>query len=140
MKHATQIYIAALLLAAFLIPLSSADAQHYRYPEWVERPDDMTRSCHPYHNYFDATVKARSRILMPDINLTPIRYHLLSGPGEVDAISGEWFWHPADCSIGETHTVVIAAIEGSSITPPSKSCRFTVAFSNVRPQIHPISN
>ncbi|MBU8934461.1 MAG: T9SS type A sorting domain-containing protein [candidate division Zixibacteria bacterium] len=123
-----------ILLVAVVIPLSTIQGQHYRSPEWTERPDDMSGS---HCETFTATVKAKSRVLVPDVRLGPIKYRVLSGPGVVDSRTGVWEWSPSIEESGMTYTVVIAAVEGRNITTGSKACRFDVTVTNSVPTLSP---
>ncbi|MEA2030065.1 MAG: FlgD immunoglobulin-like domain containing protein [candidate division Zixibacteria bacterium] len=136
-KSKSHIIPLMFLLGCYILLIVSMTAEvsasHYRPPNWVEVPDDMTGS---HCESFTATVLAKSRVLIPDIRLGTIRYRLLSGPGSIDAKTGVWEYHPTIDESGKTYTVVIAACEGNHMTIGRKACRFHVTVTNSSPQFY----
>ncbi|MCK4372827.1 MAG: hypothetical protein KAW61_06745, partial [candidate division Zixibacteria bacterium] len=123
-----------LLLIVVLAVTQIANAGGQRYPLFVDCPDRISGS---HCDSFFVQVRAE----VPDHehpNNANIRYHLISGPGEVDERTGwwRWKWSPEDSLDG--FMVEIAASIGNSqqhMTPPEEYCRFRVWVEDNRPRI-----
>ncbi len=115
------IWLLTLIVVAGLVKTSVADNQ--RYPVFVDCPDFITGS-HCDSFFYQAQAVDRDHDHPNNAN---IRYHLISGPGEINERTGlwSWKWSPEDSSYyGE---VEIAASIGNSpehTTPPDEYCRF----------------
>lgn len=55
-----------------------------------------------------------------------VRYHLISGPGEINTKTGLWKWFPERSDIGQSYEVEIAASIRDTMTIGSENCRFSV--------------
>ena len=116
-----------LLLALTIVATQIAQAGGDRYPVFVDCPDRVTGS---HCDTFFVQVRAEN----PDRehpNNANIRYHLITGPGEIDERTGwwQWKWSPGDSLHG--FMVEIAASIGNShehMTPPDEYCLFTAGF------------
>ena len=130
MRRINKIIVLSIILIIISISVS-VQAGHNRPPIFIECPETIMVGSHC--DIFTTTVKAKSRVLFPDIRYGAIRYKLLSGPGEVDAKTGEWIYEPTIEDSGDTQTVVIAAVQGELITVGSDACRFNVVVENNAP-------
>ncbi len=64
-----------------------------------------------------------------------VRYHLVSGPGEINTKTGLWKWFPEQSDGGQSYLVEIAASAHDTITTGSENCSFWVNVSNSTPEI-----
>ncbi|MBD3401489.1 T9SS type A sorting domain-containing protein [candidate division GN15 bacterium] len=64
-----------------------------------------------------------------------VRYHLVSGPGEVDFKTGLWVWHPDPDDVHQWFEVEIAASAHDTMTTGDENCRFMAHVVNRAPEI-----
>jgi len=114
---------APLVVVATLV--APAQAGNDRYPVFVDCPDRLSGShCDSFYVQVRAEDPTRDHP-----NNRNIRYHLISGPGEIDEPTGWWHWYADTAEYVWWQAVEIAASIGNSgehITPPEEYCRFTV--------------
>ena len=112
-----------LLFALAIVAAQTTQAGGDRYPVFVDCPEMVTGShCDTLFYQVRAEVPGENHP-----NNANIRYHLASGPGEIDERTGlwRWKWSPEDSLYGTV--VEIAASIGNSqqhMTPPDEYCRF----------------
>ena len=74
-----------------------------------------------------------------DLNATdgesdPITFEMVSGPGTVDPVTGEWSFN-ATCDDVGSHTVVVCASDPFNPCPTGQECTFNVSVLNTAPVI-----
>jgi len=94
----------------------------------------------PYFENCPDTISGRcdeilSHDLQPcDICDDPMTCHLLSGPGEVDSLTGIWSYQP-DCDEIGTYQVEVCVIDPWYTCPTGNECTFTVEVLDASPVI-----
>ncbi|MBU8934462.1 MAG: T9SS type A sorting domain-containing protein [candidate division Zixibacteria bacterium] len=117
-------YLVGCLILFALLTVSETQASHRRAPEFVDVPGEFVPCV---DGAYRTTVSARSRVLVPDVRIGPIRYQLRSGPGTLNSATGEWeYVRPSYFTDCDTQTVVIAASQDGMITTSNDACRFKV--------------
>ncbi|MDH4035547.1 MAG: hypothetical protein OEV80_17265, partial [candidate division Zixibacteria bacterium] len=121
------------ILLSYLLPLlivaagsvGTANAGDQSYPQFVDCSPRMSGD-HCDSFYFQVRAELPERDHPNNAN---IRYHLMSGPGEIDEHTGWWHWYTDTATFSWWHSVEIAASVGHSpmhTTPPEEYCRFMV--------------
>ena len=85
-------YLRSLLILGIVMLSTQVLAVPPQPPQFVDSTHSTVRGA--YCDEFDFTFKAVV-VDPPPGSDTPIRYHLISGPGELDSKTGEWVWHPS---------------------------------------------
>jgi len=69
-----------------------------------------------------------------DPEMDSVTFILLSGPGEVDSLTGIWYWDPTCQDVG-SHEVEICVRDSSTGCPSGNECNFTVTINDAAPTI-----
>ncbi|MCB2229077.1 T9SS type A sorting domain-containing protein [bacterium] len=64
-----------------------------------------------------------------------VRYHLVSGPGEINTKTGLWVWHPEPSDVYQNYQVEISASAHDTMTTGDQNCRFYVSAENNPPEM-----
>lgn len=124
------------LFCALFVFFSTVSAGEYLPPVFVDQPPSQMSASHCDSMYY--------RVVAIDPNRehpteNHIRYHLVSGPGEINQLTGLWVYHPApEDFLLMSQVVEIAASIGSGpqhMTPTEEYCRFEVRVLNDAPHI-----
>jgi len=124
----------AVLVALAVMFAVSAQSGDRRYPVFVDCPENtFADHCDTLRLQVRAEDPARDHP-----NSRNVRYHLISGPGQIDERTGVWTWSWDGEDSGMHFLVEIAASIGDSpehMTPPEEYCRFSVTVNEQQPGI-----
>ena len=130
-------YLRSLLILGIVMLGTQVLAVPPQPPQFVDSTYSTIRGA--YCDEFTFTFQA-AVVDPPPGSDNPIRYHLISGPGELDGKTGEWVWHPSyDGFTGYYKKVVVAAsIGGNEATMTTGDDNFTlhIYVTNQEPQLY----
>ncbi|MEW5994871.1 MAG: dockerin type I repeat-containing protein, partial [Candidatus Zixiibacteriota bacterium] len=111
--------IALMVLVAGLMLAGSASA---RTPYLVDCPADTIWTG------LGATVEYQFRAVDPDPEpmINPIRYRLITGPGEIDPLTGLWTYVTTPWDVGKSFEVKVGVTDGDVYSSGNRNCQFHI--------------